>query len=55
LSSVKLARFRRLKVRYFLACVEYRQSKYNQYSEKQVMLRGSHIQEREVKRWKLRR
>jgi hypothetical protein len=31
------------------------QYKYKQYYEKQVMLRGGHIQERESKRRKLRR
>jgi hypothetical protein len=39
----------------FLSCGIHAQCKYKQYYEKQVMLKGGHLQERESKRRKLRR
>jgi hypothetical protein len=54
-SEVKLARFRKPKATCFLSYAENRpNTNRKQYFEKQVMLRGDHIQERKGKLRKLR-
>jgi hypothetical protein len=53
---VRLAKFRKPKTTCFLSYVEYRpNTNTSKYYEKKAMLKGSHIQEREYKRRKLRR
>jgi hypothetical protein len=51
---MKLSRFRRPKATWSLLYVDYSPNTKQKY-EKQVMLRGSHIQEGENKRRKLRK